>query len=192
MIPAVIAPQITELQNTDARLLMSDKAIKRENDELTAKGNQPNADDSASLVAMVLADPDNIVVADDAAKIKANWAKRAAIDTARQSIKAKLAVAKHEAGTAILKSAEVQKTHGEIMQRLTTGLVEVSKAWVDLFGMSRELRDREIGFRCGICELMPVDLFGPPTPYSPLATLLHEAVKLGYLKAGQVPKEFRA
>ena len=192
MIPVVTNPTITALKSTAARLELTDKAIKRENDELTAKGNQPTADDSAALVAKVLADPDNISLDDDAAKIKANWAKRAAIDSARQSLKSKIEAAKREAGDAILKSAEIQKAHGEIMQRLVGPLVEVAKAWTDLFAMSRECRDREIGFRFGICETMPLDLLGAPNVYSPLASFLQEAVKAGYIKAGAIQKEFRA
>ena len=71
-------------------------------------------------------------------------------------------------------------------------MAEIAKAWVELFGMSRELRDREIGFRFGICETMPLDLFGPPNAYSPLADYLNQAVKAGYISAGSVPREFRA
>src|SRR5258707_359151 len=118
MIPLVTSPKITELKTQDARLVITDKSLIREIEEQTAKGNQPTPADNASLIAMVLADPDNINVDDDsAAKIKTAWAKRHAIDTARQSIKAKLATAKLEAGTAILKSPEVQKQHADLMKR---------------------------------------------------------------------------
>jgi hypothetical protein len=192
MIPQVTSPKITELQTQDARLVISDKALTREIEQLTAKGNQPTAADNASLIAMVLADPDNINVEDDsAAKIKTAWAKRQAIHEARQSLKTKLAQAKHEAGDAILQSADVQKQHAELMKRLTTGFVEVSKAWADLFAMSRELRDREVGFRFGICETMPLDLLGAPNAYSPLADFLNQAAKAGYISAGSVPREYR-
>jgi hypothetical protein len=191
MIPLVTSPKITELQTQDARLVISDKALKREIDELTAKGGQPNADDNASLIKMVLADPDNIpAVSDSNAILKTAWQKRQAIDAARQSIKPKIAAAKFEAGNAILQSPDVQKQHAELMRRVVQPLVEVAKAYAELFAMSRELRDREIGYRCGICELMPLDLFGPPTPYSPLATFLQAACKAGYI--GALPREYRA
>jgi hypothetical protein len=172
---------------------MTDRSLKREIDELTAQGNQPNADGSESLIAMVLADPDNIQTApDNNAKLKAAWQKRAAIDAARQSLKPKLAKAKYEAGSAILKSPDVQRQHSELMKRIVPPLAEIAKAWAELFAMSRELRDREIGFRFGVCETMPLDLFGVPNAHSPLADFLNRAVKAGCISAGSVPKEFRA
>jgi hypothetical protein len=193
MIPALISPQMTELQNQDARLVMSDKALKREIEELNARGSQPNADDNESQIALVLADPDNIITAsDNNTKIKTAWQKRAAIDTARQSLKPRFAKARYDAGTAILKSPEVQKQHGEIMKRLVSGLVDASKAWVELHGMSLEIREKDMGFRCGICEVLPSDLFGAPNQYSPLANFLNAAMKAGFLKAQDLPKEFRA
>jgi hypothetical protein len=192
MIPAVISPAMTELQNQDSRLVMSDKAQKREIEELTAQGSQPNADDNESLIAKVLANPDSFPTdSDNAAKIKTAWQKRAAIDAARQSLKPKLAKAKYEAGSAILKSPEVQKQHGDLMKRIVPPLAEIAKAWAELFAMSRELRDREIGFRHGICECMPLDLLGVPNQFSPLASYLQSAVKAGYISAGSVPKELR-
>jgi hypothetical protein len=192
MIPQVINPLITKIDNDDARLKMADGPLKCEIAELTAQDSKPDVNDSESLIAMVLADPDNIQTApDNNAKLKAAWQKRAAIDAARQSLKPKRAAAVRDAGTAILQSPEVQKTHGEIMQRLTTGLVEASKAYVQLFDLSRELRARDIGFRCGICELMPLDLLGAPGPYSPLAGFLRAAVAANYLKASAVPNELR-
>jgi hypothetical protein len=191
MIPAVISPAMTELQNQDSRLVMSDKAQKREIEELTAQGSQPNADDNESLIAKVLANPDSFPTdSDNAAKIKTAWQKRAAIDAARQSLKPKLAKAKYEAGSAILKSPDVQRQHSELMKRIVPPLAEIAKAWAELFAMSRELRDREIGFRFGVCETMPLDLFGVPNAFSPLATFLQAAVKAGYISAGSVPKQF--
>jgi hypothetical protein len=193
MIPAVISPAMTELQNQDSRLAMSEKSQKREIEELTAQGSQPNADDNESLIAKVLANPDSFPTdSDNAAKIKTAWQKRAAIDAARQSLKPKLAKAKYEAGSAILKSPDVQRQHSELMKRIVPPLAEIAKAWAELFAMSRELRDREIGFRFGVCETMPLDLFGVPNAHSPLADFLNRAVKAGCISAGSVPKEFRA
>jgi hypothetical protein len=197
MIPVVTSPQITELQNKDARLTIRDKALVKEIKELNAiksQGSQENIDDRESVIAMVLADPDKNIssVSDVDARLKTAWLNRQTINDARQSLKQKIEGARSETGTAILKSPEVQKSHAEIMQRLISPLVEVSKAWVELFGMSRELRDREIGFRFGICQTMPLDLLGAPNAYSPLALFLQAAVEAGFVKAGAIPKEFRA
>jgi len=132
MIPPVRDPKITEIQNTDSRLAMSDKALLREIKDLNAAktpGSQQNAADHESLIASVLSDPDNIQVVNDVdSKLRAAWLKRQAIHEVRQSLKTKLEKAKYEAGSAILRSPEVQKAHSEIMQRLVSSLVDASKA----------------------------------------------------------------
>jgi hypothetical protein len=192
-IPKPVSPQTTELQNQDSRLVIADKACKREIEELTAKERQPSADDGDSLIAMVLADPDNIHTADDsAAKIKTAWAKRAAIDAARQSLKPKIAKAKYDAATTVLESPEVQKAHRGLMQRIGAPLVEIAKAWSELYAMSLECREHGTGFRVGICQTMPLELFSFPNMHSPLGQYLNALVKAGYIGANDVPKEFRA
>jgi hypothetical protein len=197
MIQAKITPQITELQNTDSRLVIRDKALEREIKELNAmksQGSQQNVDNRESLIAFVTANPDEDMpdTADIDARLKKAWLNRQAIHDARQSLKQKTEKAKFEAGTSILKSPEVQKPHGELMQRIAPPLAQIAKAWVELFGMSRELHDREIGFRHGICQCMPLDLFGPPNVYSPLASFLQAAVEAGFVKETSVPREYRA
>jgi hypothetical protein len=141
-----ISPQTTALDAQDSRLLVTDRALKREIEELTAKERQPNADDNESLTESVLADPDNFAIASDsAAKIKTAWAKRAAIEAARQSLKPKKAKAKYDAATTILESAPVQKQHGDLMKRIGPPLAEIAKAWVSLYSMSLELREHDMG-----------------------------------------------
>jgi hypothetical protein len=191
MIPAVISPAITKIDNDDARLKMADGPLKREIDALNAQSDQPKPGDNDALIALVLADPENIQPPDSAAKLKAAWAKRAAINAARESLKPKREAAVREAGTAILKSPEVQKTHADIMQRVVSPLAEVAKAWVELFGMSRELRDRDIGYRENICTTMPLDLLGVPSSHSPLGSFLNAAVAAGWLKASALPREYK-
>jgi hypothetical protein len=191
MLPAVISPAITELQSQDDRLVMSDKALKREI-ELTAKASQPTADDNASLIAMVIANPDNFPTAiDNNAKQKAAWQKRAAIDAARQSLKPKLAAAKFEAASAVLKG--IKPEHDKVVQKIIEPLTQLSHAYVELFDLGRQLRDKEVGWRNGVGDLLPalLEIFGATNIHSPIAALLHEAVRLGYVKAAQLPKELR-
>jgi hypothetical protein len=136
----------------------------------------------------VLAGEDVPSASDVDTRLKTAWANRQAIHDARQSLKPRLAAAKYEAGNAILQSPQVQKAHAELMDRIVQPLADVAKAWVELFGMQRELRAREIGFRQGICQTMPLDLFGPPNAHSALATFLLAAVEAGYLKASALPR----
>jgi hypothetical protein len=189
-----ISPQMTELQNQDARLVMADRALKREIEELNAKDSRPNnAGDSDALNELVIADPDNFPTAsDNAAKIKTAWQKRAAIEAARQSIKPKLKKTKDDAATAILASPEVQKKHGDLMKRIAPPLAEIAKAWAELYSMSLEIREHDLGFRCSICEVMPLELFGFPNTHGPLGAYLNAAVKAGYIKSSDVPKEYLA
>jgi hypothetical protein len=193
MIPKPVSPEMMALSAQDTRLVMTDKALKRETEELTAKESHPNAADSESLIAMVLADPDNIHTADDsAAKIKTLWQKRAAIDAARQSLKPKLAKARQDASTAVLESAPVQRTHSDIMKRIGPPLVEIAKAWGELYAMSLECREHGTGFGAGICQTMPLEMFGFPNRNGPLGQYLNALVKAGYVGANDVPKEYRA
>ena len=87
----------------------------------------------------------------------------------------------------------MKKPHDEVVQRIVGPLVEVATAWIELFDLSRQLKDKSVGWREGVCDLVPqlVDIFGPPNGSSELATLLQAVVAAGYLKAGQVPKELR-
>jgi hypothetical protein len=196
MIPLVINSTITELQNTDSRLVIRDKALEREIQALNAikeKGSQQNVDNRDSVIAFVTANPDEDLPdsADIEAQIKKTWLNRQAIHDARHALKPKLAKAKYDRATEILKSPEVQKTHTEYMMRIGPPLAEIAQAYVALFGMSQECRDRGTGFRHGICETMPLDLFGAPNMYSPLAQFLRAAVEAGFVKASAVPKELK-
>jgi hypothetical protein len=193
MIQAVTSPQITELQTADNRLKIRDAALVKEIKELNAiksQGSKETVDDRESLIALVLAGEDVAPASDVDSRLKTAWQTRAAINDARESLRPKLAAARREAGDAILQSADVQKRHSEYMKRIAPPLAEIAKAYAELFAMSRELRDREVGFKYGVCQTMPLDLFGPPTPYSPLADFLNACVKAGYI--GTLPREYRA
>jgi phage head maturation protease len=61
-------------------------------------------------------------------------------------------------------------------------LVEVAKAWVELNQLSLELRQHDLGFRCGVCEVMPTELFGFPNLHSPLGQYLNALLKAGVVK----------
>jgi len=196
MIPEVISPTITAIKNSDSRLAISDKAELREITALNAikeKGSTQNLDNRESVLAFVTANPDADLpeTADVEAQLRKRWLKRAAINDARQELKQKLAKAKHDRATEILKSPEVQKAHADLMARIAPPLAEIAHAYVALFGMSSECRDRGTGFRYGICETMPLDLFGAPNAWSPLAQYLQAAVEAGFVKASALPKELR-
>ena len=59
---------------------------------------------------------------------------------------------------------------------------------VELFDLGRQLKDKECGWREGVCNLLPalIELFGATNAHSSLATLLREAVKADYLKSSQI------
>jgi hypothetical protein len=118
-----------------------------------------------------------------------NWE---ATSEAEQSLKSQLDAAYREASTAVLKGLKPE--HDKVVQRIVGPLVELAAAYVELFQLSRDLKDKSVGWRNGVCDLVPalVDIFGPPNQHSSLAGLLQEAVKANYLKASALPKEMRA
>jgi hypothetical protein len=195
MIPKIqtlVSPDITANDSQNARLVMTDKKLKRNIEERAARrGSQQNADSKEALIKMVLADPDNFSTEDDNANDKADWQKRAAIDAARQSLKQKRAVAMREAGDKVLVS--IKPPHDVEMKKLMQNVSVATEAWVSIFRLSRDLVDHGVGWRHGVCDLVPelTELFGPPNAYSPLATLLLAAEKAGYINANAVPKEYR-
>ena len=141
---------------------------------------------------MVLAGEDFPAASDIDAQITAELLNWEATDEAEQSLKPKIAAAKYAAATEVLKG--IKPEPDKIVQRIVGPLVELAPAFLELFDIGRQLKDKSCGWREGVCDLLPalIDLLGANNVHSPLATLLHEAVRLGYLKAGQVPKEMRA
>jgi hypothetical protein len=194
-VPKPTSPKVTETQNQIARIRMRGNASATKLKELRAKklAGQNNVNDSEARLAMILADEEIPASSDIDAQITTELLNWEATNEAEQLLKPKLAAAQYEAATAVLTA--IKPEHDALVKpRIVGPLVEFSKAWVELFGMSRELRDRGTGFRCGVCDLVPqlVDLFGPPTPYGPLATFLQAAVRAGYLQSKDFPREYWA
>jgi hypothetical protein len=185
-----ISPKITELQALIARVQMRGNASAKKIKELRAKklARQNNVDDKESMIAMVLAGESIPASNDVDSQLTNEYLQWEATEAAEQSLKPKLAAAKREASDKLLVS--IKPAHDVVMKKLMSGLSVATEAWIELFALSSDLRDYEIGFRNNVCELMPIDLFGPPNRYSPLAEFMRAAVASGYLSA--LPKEFRA
>jgi hypothetical protein len=184
-VPKLISPKITEIENKIARVRMRSNGHAKKVKELRANG-QNNLDDKAARIALVLAGKEIPASSEIDAQITTemlNW--QATID-AEQSLKSPLAAAKFEAQTDIL--AALKKPHDEIMKRLLAALVAASAANAELFDLSRQLKDQSIGWRNGVCQLMPTDVIGVPHKYSELAEFMRQAVAAGYLST--LPKEF--
>jgi hypothetical protein len=192
-VPNPISPQVTDFQGQASRVRMRSNGHSKKVRELREKkaAGQNNVNDREARIAMVLAGDDFPAASDIDAQIATELLNWEATDEAEQSLKPKIAAAKHEAGTAVL--AGLKKPHDEVVQRIVGPLSQLAHAWVELFQLSRDLKDKEIGWRNGVCDLVPalVESFGPPILASQLANLLHEAVKLGYLESSVLPKELR-
>ena len=187
-----ILPKLTELTNKDGRFEILDRGQARKVAELRAlKSKGQQAVDPDALMQLMLDGKDIPAPEDVDTKLTAELLKWQAVVDARQSLKPKIASAKYEAATEVLK--DIKPEHDKIVQRIVGPLVEVATAWTELFDLSRQLKDKSVGWREGVCDLVPqlVDIFGPPNGSSELATLLQAVVAAGYLKAGQVPKELR-
>jgi hypothetical protein len=182
-VPKLISPDITAQQAVFARLDMRAKAASREVRELRERKlqGQNNVNDKTTRISMVLAEQDIPATDDTDVKLTAKLLQWEAIEEAKESLKPKLAIAKREAADKIL--AGLKKPHDAIMARLLAALVDAHAANVELFDLRSQLRDREIGFRNGVCELMPDEVLSSPTIYSPLADFFRAAVKAGFLKA---------
>jgi hypothetical protein len=184
-VPKLITPKITEIESQKARVRMRGNGHAKNIKELRAKGKD-NIDDKASRITMVLAGEDIPASSEIDAKIATEMRGWEATIDAEQSLKAPLAAAKYEAATDIL--AALKKPHDEIMKRLLAALVAASAANAELFDLSRQLKDQSIGWRNGVCQLMPTDVIGVPHKYSELAEFMRQAVAAGYLST--LPKEF--
>jgi hypothetical protein len=188
-----VLPKLTELKTQDGRLEILENGQARKVKELRALISQgQRVVDPAALMQLMLDGKDIPEPEEVDTKLTAEMLKWQAVADTRQSLKPKIAAAKLEAATAVLKGLKPE--HDAVVQRILSPLVEVSKAYVEIFDLGRQLKDKDCGWREGVCDLVPalVELFGPTNSYSPLATLLQEAVKLGYVKASAVPKELRA
>jgi hypothetical protein len=189
-VPKVISPKTTEQQTVIARLEMRGSAKAKNIRDLRALKLQGehNINDKDSRIAMVLAEQDIPSTDDVDAKIAAEYLQWEAIEEAKQAQKPKLAAAKREAADSILDG--LKKEHDVLVHTIVSSLADVvAPAWAELFDLSRQLKDKDIGWRKGICETMPLDLFGPPNVYSPLAVFMRAAVEAGFLKS--LPKEYR-
>jgi hypothetical protein len=189
-----LSPKVTEIENQISRVRMRGNASSKKIKELRALklAGQHNVNDSESRIAMILADKEIPAASDVDAQITTEMLNWEATEEAERSLKPKLAAAKYEASTAVLNG--LKKPHDEVVQRVVSPLVEVAKAWNELFQLSRDLKDKEVGWRDGVCDLVPalVELFGANNVHSPLASFLQEAVKANYVKASALPKELRA
>jgi hypothetical protein len=184
------SPQVTELGNASSRLLISRKAEERKMEQRTAQAIKPSTDDSEALIALVLADPDNISVpAEIEAQNNASRHRIAAIDEALHSLRPKMAKAKYDAATAYL--ARLKPEHDKIVGPLASALADAAKHWVQLSNMAQGLKELDTGFRNGVCDLLPNGLLGFANRFSPLADFLNKAVAAGYIKSNDVPKELR-
>ena len=189
--PKVISPKITEIQNQKARVkLRNNAAAKTYREKHASKlARETNIDDRKSMIAMVLADKDIPSAIDIDAQLVTAALEWEATEAADRSLDAPLAAAKREAADSILDG--LKKEHDVLVNRIVSGLADVvAPAWAELFDLSRQLKDKDVGWCKGICETMPLDLFGPPNAYSPLANFLRAAVAAGYLNT--LPKVFRA
>jgi hypothetical protein len=183
-----ISPKVTELQALIARLEMRGNGKAKTVRELRAKklAGQRNINDRESRIAMVMAEQEFPATDDTDAKLTSELLEWEAIEEAKQSLKPKLDAAKREASDKVL--VTVKSDHDAVMKKLVSGLSVATEAWIELFQLSRDLLDYDIGYRNGICETMPLDLFGPPNAYSPLAEFMGDALKAGHLKS--LPRAF--
>jgi hypothetical protein len=182
-----ISPKTTEIDNQISRLDIRGNACAKNVRELRAKkmAGEHDINDRESRIEMVLAENEIPASNEVDAQLTSQLLQWEAIEEAKQSLKPKLAAAKREAADKIL--VGLKKPHDAIMARLLAALVEASEANAELFQLSRDLRDYEIGFRNGVCELMPTEVLGVPHKHSELAEFMRSALKAGYLKA--LPKE---
>ena len=178
-----ISPKVTEIENQISRVRMRGNASAKKIKELRAKklAGQHNINDKDSRIALVLAGEEFPATRDIDAQITTEMLNWEATSEAEQSLKQPLDAARREASDKIL--VGIKPGHDVVMKKLASSLSIFTESWIELFQLSRDLRDYEIGYRNGVCEVMPLDLVGPPTIYSPLADFLRELVKAGHLKA---------
>jgi hypothetical protein len=191
-VPDAISPTVTDFSNKKSRVRVRTNADSKKLRELLAKKNagQHNILDSETRIEMVLAGKDFPADADVEGEITRLRLSLDACVQAEESLKVPLAKAKYEAATAVL--IAIKPEQDKVVSRLLAALVkDFTPAYLELFQLSRDLKDKDCGWRNGVCDLVPklVELFGPPTsPHSPLASLLQEAVRCNYLKASDLPK----
>jgi hypothetical protein len=188
-----ISPTVTDRKSKLSRVRLRGTGHSKKLKELRAKkeAGQNNVNDREARIAMVLSGEDFPAASDIDAQITAELLNWEATSEAEQALKAQLDAAYREAATAEL--ARLKKPHDAVVNPMLTSLIEFAAAYVELFQLSRDLKDKSVGWREGVCDLVPqlVDLFGAANVHSPLAGLLREAVRLGYVKASQLPKEMR-
>ena len=189
-VPKATSPKVTEAKAKKARVDMRENGHAKKIKELRAKKSlgQNNFNDRETLLAMILADEEIPAASDIDSQITTEMLNWEATHDAGRLLKRELEVAQREANTAAL--LLIKPEHDAVMKRLVTALAEVvTPAWIELFKLSRDLRDRDMGYQCGVCDLLPTDLLGVPNAHSPLAAFLQAAVAAGYLKT--LPREFR-
>ena len=176
--------KLTELLNLDASLEAREKPEAEKIHSLRSMKTegQFNTDSKEERIAMVLAGRDVRASNDVETQLSLAQTNWEAIHEAREVLKPKIRAAKHEAATEILEK-QYKPLHDKLMARLLPALVTAHQAHVELFAMARELKDREIGWRNGVCDTMPSEVLAAPTVYSPLADFFRAAVSGGYLKA---------
>ncbi len=183
-----VSPTVTTIENQRSRVRMRGNGHAKKIKELRSKklAGENNINDSAARLAMILADEEIPAASDIDAQITTEMLNWEATIEAERSLKPKLDAARYEASTAILTGLKPE--HDAVVKRLLAALVEASAANAELFQLSRDLVDKGVGRRCGVCELMP-DFLGVPHKYSDFAEFMRSAVKAGYLST--LPKEFR-
>jgi hypothetical protein len=193
-VPNRISPTVTNILNQKSRARMLGSVSAKNVKELRAKqsAGENNANDREARIAMVLAGEDFPPASDIEAQLTTEMLRWQAADEADRSLDAPLAKARYEDATVVLKG--LKPGHDAALIPALSALAEVfAPAWKEIFQLSRDLKDKDLGWREGVCDLVPqlVELFGVPNAHSPLASFLQKAVAAGYLKSAQLPKEFR-
>lgn len=184
-----LSEKLTELLNLDASLEAREKPEAEKIHSLRSMKTegQFNTDSKEERIAMVLAGRDVRASNDVETQLSLAQTNWEAIHEAREVLKPKIRAAKHEADTESLEK-QYKPLHDKLMARLLPALITAHKANVELFAMSRELKDKEIGWRNGVCDTMPSEVLGAPTIHSPVAEFFRTAVAKGYLES--VPTGF--
>src|SRR3984957_601368 len=163
IVPKPTSPKVDEVEAKMARVKMRGNGHAKKIKELRAKksAGQYNINDRETRLAMILADEEIPATSEIDAQIAKEMLNWEATDDAERLLKPKLEAAKREANTAVLLALKPE--HDAVMKRLITALADVvTPAWIELFKLSRDLRDKDLGYQCGVCDLLPTDLLGVP------------------------------
>jgi hypothetical protein len=149
------SPDYTGLKSQTSRIRLRSNGHSKNVKELREKksAGQFNGLDRDARIAMVLAGEDFPAASDIDAQITSELLAWEATEEAEKSLKPKLDAAYREAATAELK--RIKPEHDKIVQRIVGALVELAPAYTELFQLSRDLKDKNVGWREGVCDLVP-------------------------------------